>query len=204
MHRHYFTNKNKLLTCSIHLMWKLGISFDGQTTEWTYFHWLVKENGQCLVSISLQIQPLNCLEEFKRSKAEVILLSSLLWVEVRAHQSNRVSCSRTSPPFLPMDFEHREAGSGNGLRWEEGGSWPVRKRLFFSSCRYIKQRKVIFFFRDKIKLKLLFKKSVTIRWVYIYLKKSEKKKVKESWENHGALWGITTCYSLMSSHIPDS
>ena len=27
-----------------------------------------------------------------------------------------------------------------------------------------------------------------------YLKKSGKKKVKEFWENHGALWGITTCY----------
>lgn len=147
MHRHYFTSKNKLLTCSIHLMWKLGISFDGQTMEWTYFHWLVKENGQCLVSISLQIQPLNCLEEFKRSKAEVILLSSLLWVEVSAHQSNRASCSKTSPPFLSMDLEQRAE-----RRWEvtgsgrkKGRSWPIRKRLFLSSCRYIKQRKLIFF-----------------------------------------------------------
>lgn len=117
MHRHYFTNKNKLLTCSIHLMWKLGISFDGQTMEWTYIHWLVKENGQCLVSISLQIQPLNCLEEFKRSKAEVILLSSLLWAEVSAHQSNRASCSKTSPPFLSMDLEQRAE-----RRWEVTGS----------------------------------------------------------------------------------
>lgn len=127
---------------------------DGHLIWWVYL-WLnlivtdfkVKEKGKWLVSILLQIQLLNCLEEFKRSNVKVLLLSSLLWVkETSVHQSNKANRSKPSLPFLSRHLEHRAErpwevmGSGK----KKARSWPIRKRLFLLSRKYIKPRKLIF------------------------------------------------------------
>lgn len=57
-----------------------------------------------------------------------------------------------------------------------------------------KAKETDFFLETKQSLNFSLKKICNIKMGLFYLKKSGKKKVKEFWENHGALWGITTCY----------